>query len=125
MRCWLFFDGTNRRKNYLDVSTQLFWTISAGSKPQFQAPTWYFPAGGGTWGFDSTSSIFNNGTPEQASILKLARPIILPVRQNFAARADFFNVGSESALDSLNAGTTDDQKVVQFMLDGLQTRDVQ
>ena len=125
LRCWLFFNGTNRRANYLNVTSQLFWTLIVGNKPMFQAPSWYHPAGGGVWGFDSTTSIFSNGTPEQGSILKLARPIIVPVRQNFAARADFFNMGSVSALDGLNSGATDDQKNIAFMIDGLQTRDVQ
>jgi hypothetical protein len=125
LRCFMFFDGTNRRSNYLNVTSQLFWTLTVGNKPMFQAGCWYFPAGGGVWGLDATESIFNNGTPEQGSILKLARPIIVPVRQNFSASADFFNIGATSALDGLNSGATDDIKNIQFMLDGLQTRDVQ
>lgn len=125
LRCWMFFDGTNRRENYLNVTSQLFWTLTVGQKPMFQAPAWYFPAGGGVWGFDSTASIFNHGTPEQGAILKLARPIIVPVRQNFSATADFYNIGTTNALDGLNSGATDDVKNIAFMLDGLQTRDVQ
>jgi len=125
LRCFLFFDGANRRNNYLGVMSQLFWTLIVGNKPMFQAPCWYHPAGGGIWGFDSTNAIFNHGTPEQASILKLARPIIVPVRQNFAAQADFYAIGTTSALDLLNSGATDDQKNIMYMLDGLQTRDVQ
>jgi hypothetical protein len=125
LRCFLFFDGTNRRTNYVNVMSQLFWTLTVGNKPMFQAPCWYFPAGGGIWGFDSTNAVFNHGTPEQASILKLARPIIVPVRQNFAAAADFFAIGTTSAIDLLNSGATDDIKDISFMLDGLQTRDVQ
>lgn len=125
LRCNLYFEGTNRRRNYTQVMSQLFWTLSVGNKPMFQAPCWYFPAGGGVWGFDSAQSVLNNGTPEQAAILKLARPIVVPVRQNFAAQADFYNLGSVSALSLLNTGATDDQKCISFMLDGLQTRDVQ
>jgi len=125
LRCFMFFDGTNRRTNYLEVTAQLFWTLTVGTKPMFQAPCWYYPAGGGVWGFDSTQSIFSHGTPEQAAILKLARPIIVPVRQNFAAQADFFAIGTTSALDLLNSGAPDDVKNILFMLDGLQTRDVQ
>ena len=128
MRAYLFFDGTNRRANYQRVSSQLFFTLTLGDKPQFVAPCWYFPAGGGVWGFDasaSTGSIFNNGEPTQEALMKLARPIVLPVRQNFNCNAEFFAVGSTSALDLLNAGATDDQKVIQFYIDGLQTRDVQ
>lgn len=125
LRCYLFFDGTNRRFNYLEVTSQLFWTLTVGTKPMFQAPCWYYPSGGGVWGFDATQSIFNLGTPEQAAILKLARPIIVPVRQNFAAQADFFAIGTTSALNGLNNAATDDVLDISFMLDGLQTRDVQ
>lgn len=125
LRCFMFFDGPNRRDNYLNVTSQLFWTLVVGTKPMFQAPCWYYPAGGGVWGFDATASIFSHGTPEQASILKLARPIIVPVRQNFAAQADFFAIGTTSALNGLNAADTDDILNILFMLDGLQTRDVQ
>ena len=125
IRCWLYFDGTNKRTNYVNVASQLYWTLIVGNKPQFQAPCWYHAAGGGVWGFDSADSIMNLGTPEQPAILKLARPIIVPVRQGFMAQADFFDVGDVSALDLLNAGASDDQKVVLYMIDGLLTRDVQ
>lgn len=125
MRCWMYFDGTNRRANYLQTASQLYFTLTLGDKPQFQAPSWYFPAGGGIWGTDNTASIYNNGMPTQESILKLARPIVVPVRQNISVDASFFTVGSTNALTLLNAGATDDQKVIMFMLDGLQTRDVQ
>lgn len=125
LRCSLYFDGTNKRSNYLGTVNQLFWTLFVGNKPMFQAPCWYHPAGGGLWGFDSTDSVFTLGTPEQGAILKLARPIIIPVRQNFFAQADWYDIGTISALDGLNSGATDDQKVIEYMIDGLQTRDVQ
>lgn len=125
LRCWLFFAGTNRRANYLNVAAQLYFTLTVGEKPMFQAPCWYHPSGGGVWGFDSTTSIFNLGEPTQEAILKLARPIIVPVRQNFSVTAEFFPVGTVVALDGLNSGATDDQKVIMYMVDGLQTRDVQ
>jgi hypothetical protein len=73
---------------------------------------WYFPAGGGIWGFDSGTSIFNHGVPSQEAILKLARPIMVPVRQNFNVNAEFFVVGSTDARTVLNAGATDDEKVI-------------
>ena len=125
IRCWLYFDGTNKRANYLNTAAQLYWTLIVGNKPMFQAPCWYHPAGGGVWGFDSTSSIMTLGTPEQPSILKLARPIIIPVRQGFLAQADWFPIGSVDGLAGINSGASDDQKVILLMLDGLMTRDVQ
>lgn len=125
LRAWLFFDGTNARANYQGVLSQLYFTLTLGDKPQFVAPCWYYPAGGGIYGLDATTPVFNNGNPQQSAIMKLARPIILPVRQNFNVNAEFFSVGTTSALDQLNSGATDDQKVILFMIDGLQTRDVQ
>jgi hypothetical protein len=125
LRALLFFDGTNARTNYQGVANQLIFTLTLGDKPQFVAPAWYFPAGGGIWGFDSTDAVFNNGEPGQSEIMKLARPIILPVRQNFNVTAEFFPVGTTVALNLLNSGTTDDQKVISFYIDGLQTRDVE
>lgn len=127
MRAWLFFDGTNARTNYQGVTSQLYFTLTLGDKPMFVAPCFYFPAGGGVYGFNGTAatSIYNHGLPSGNSIMKLARPVILPVRQNFNVNAEFFAVGSTSALSTLNSGATDDQKVIMFMIDGLQTRDVQ
>jgi hypothetical protein len=77
------------------------------------------------WGYDATDAIYNLGEPTQEAILKLARPIMLPVRQNFNVEAQFFTVGSTNALTILNSGATDDEKVIMFVIDGLQTRDVQ
>jgi hypothetical protein len=128
LRVWLYFNGTNRRILYLGTASQLYWTLTVGDKPSFQAPCWYFPAGGGIWGFDSGTSIFNNGAPTQEAILKLARPIMVPVRQNFSVTADWFAVGSANYLTGatgINTGATDDEKVIMFMIDGLQTRDAQ
>lgn len=125
MRCWLYFRGTNHRANYLLTSTQLYFTLNLGDKPQFAAPAWYYPAGGGIWGFDSGTAIFNNGTPEQVAIMKLARPILVPVRQNINVVAEFFTVGSTDARTLLNAGNGSDEKIITFIIDGLHTRDVQ
>lgn len=125
LRAWLFFDGTNRRDLYLQTVSQLYFTLSLGDKPQFSAPCWYHPAGGGIYGTDNTASVLNNGYPSQQSILKLARPIIIPVRQNISVNAEFFAVGTTNVLDIINNAATDDQMVIMYMIDGLQTRDVQ
>lgn len=120
LRCWLFFDGTNIRANYLGTASQLYFTYNLGDKPQFQAPCWYFPAGGGIYGADTAAAagIFNLGYPSHGAILKLARPIIIPVRQNINVNAEFFTVGTTDARTLLNTGAVDDQKVVMFMIDG-------
>jgi len=128
LRAFLYFNGINRRALYLGVAAQLYFTLTLGDKPQFVMPCWYFPAGGGIWGFDATAttgSIFNNGVPGQSEIMKLARPIIFPVRQNFSVTAEFFTIGTNNVLTTINTGATDDQKVIMFVIDGLQTRDVQ
>ena len=124
LRAYLFFGGTNAAANYQNVASQLYFTLTLGDKPQFSAPAWYFPAGGGVWSGGSTA-IHSNGVPSQEAIMKLARPIIVPVRQNFNVNAEFFGMGATVALDLLNTGAADDQKCIQFIIDGLQTRDVQ
>ena len=125
LRCWMFFRGTNHRTNYLGTASNLYFTLNVGDKPQFAAPAWYFPAGGGIWGYDSGTSVLNHGTPEQTSIMKLARPVAVPTRQNFSVTAEWFPIGSTDARTTINSGATDDEKVIMFIIDGLQTRDVQ
>lgn len=127
MRCWLYFDGITHRDLYMQVMSQLYFTLTLGDKPQFVAPCWYFPSGGGLYGDGGSAAdaVFNLGYPSQQAILKLARPIIIPVRQNISVNAEFFAVGSTDVLDILNNAATDDQMVIMFMIDGLQTRDVQ
>jgi hypothetical protein len=131
LRAYLFFDGTNMRSNYLNVSSQLYFTYQLGDKPVFQAACWYFPAGGGIYGTPDSAAganghaILNLGYPSQGAILKLARPIVIPVRQNIIVSAQFFPVGTTDARTLLNTGAPDDVKVIQFYIDGLQTRDVQ
>lgn len=140
LRCFLYFEGQDRRTLYLGVSTQLFWTLVLGDKPQFQCPAWYLPAGGGIWGFDSgtgtgtqgagsSGSIFANGVPSQESILKLAKPLLIPVRQAIKVRADFFLFGTHDILNgaspSINSPGTTQHTQITYMVDGLQTRDVE
>ncbi|HZJ67640.1 MAG TPA: hypothetical protein VFD36_29255 [Kofleriaceae bacterium] len=125
LRAWLYFDGQTHRDLYLQTISQLYFTLTLGDKPQFVAPCWYFPAGGGIYGSDNSDSVLNNGYPSQQAILKLARPIIIPVRQNISVNAEFFAVGTTNVLDLINNAQTDDQMVIMYMIDGLQTRDVQ
>lgn len=127
LRAWLYYDGTNARDLYLQTVSQLFFTLTLGDKPQFVAPCWYHPAGGGIYGTPGPqqAGIYNNGYPSQQSILKLARPIIIPVRQNIAVKAEFFTMGTTNVLDIINNAATDDQMCVTYVIDGLQTRDVQ
>jgi hypothetical protein len=123
LRLWTYFDGTNARDLYQQVISQIYWTLNIGDKPQFQCPGWYLPAGGGVFGSDATTPIFNNGWPSQDAILKLARPLVVPVRQNFNVILEFFTVGTTDALTLLNGGAQDDQKVVLAMLDGKTAND--
>jgi hypothetical protein len=107
-------------------------------------PTWYFPAGGGLTGdlAGATDLIHlqNSGWDGHQSILKLARAILLPPRQNLICKARIFALddngqaqlfgtrqGSRNMLslrDNLNAVDAI-QKVITFTFDGLFSRDVQ
>lgn len=125
LRCFMHFDGTNRRAAYVGCAAQLYFTFVLSDRPQFQAPAWYFPQGGGIWGFDSGSSIFSNGVPSQDAILKLGKAIVIPVRQSIGVTAEFFKIGTYDVLDTLNTNrAASDQSSLIFMIDGIRTRDV-
>lgn len=129
---------------YFQTLDQLFWTFGAGMKPSLvQMPTAYFPYGGGLHGDlgGATNLIFwNNGTPDHSGILRLARAVLIPPRQNIVCRAEISSLpdggnsatfagaqGSRSMLslkDNLNAVDLI-QKSVSFCMDGLLSRDVQ
>ena len=76
LRNWMFFDGPNKRQNYEGCMSQLHYTLTVGDKPQFVAPAWYFPSGGGIYGGGGgDNASYNAGYPSQSAIMKLARPI--------------------------------------------------
>lgn len=125
MRLWLYFEGTNALLMYTRTQMELYLTLNIGDKPQFSAPGWFFPAGGGISGWDSATPIATNGVPSQEAILKLAKPIPIPARQHFTVVADFHDLGSSSVRTQyLNAATTIGRREVKVVLDGLHTRDV-
>ncbi len=124
---------------------QLHWTFGTGEKPSISnMPTWYFPAGGGISGDmgGATDLIHwqNSGYDGHAGILRLARAILLPPRQNIKCQATIYALpangqeqtagltqGSRNMLslkDNLNA-YDGINKVITFTFDGLFSRDVQ
>jgi hypothetical protein len=124
---------------------QLHWTFGTGLKPSIEnLPTFYFPTGGGLSGdlAGATDLIHqqNTGYDGHSGILRLARAILLPPRQNIKCEAKIYALpdaaqalafgltqGSRNMLslrDNLNAPDLA-QKCVMFMFDGLFSRDVQ
>lgn len=125
---------------------QLHWSFGTGEKFSItNMPTKYFPDGGGLSGdMGGTSDLihWNNGTPEHTAILRLARAILLPPRQNVLCTANISRLpdGGNAAVagttvaangrdmlslrDNLNA-RDGINKVIQFTFDGLFARDVQ
>jgi len=125
IRCWTHFTGTNSLTMYTRVASQLYLTLTVGDKPQFASPSWYFPAGGGIYGWDSTTPVMNNGVPSQEAILKLAKPIPIPARQHFYVTADLHDVGNSSVrTEYLNGSTTIGIREIKVFVDGIHTRDV-
>jgi len=131
---------------YWQAEEQLHWSYGTGEKFSItNMPTKYFPDGGGLWGDLGGSSDlihFNNGTPDHTAILRLARAILLPPRQNVACTANISPLpdggngtswgmtvtGNGRNMLSLvaNLNATDGiNKVIQFTFDGLFARDVQ
>lgn len=124
---------------------QLHWTFGTGLKPSIDnLPTFYFPAGGGLSGdMGATTDLIhwqNGGWEGHTGILRLARAVMIPPRQNILCSAKIFALpdngqalnfltqqGTRNMLslrDNLNAADAV-QKVILFMFDGLFSRDVQ
>jgi len=130
IRCWMFFKnvdqaGSNALAIYALMVHQLYLNLFVGDKPQFLAPVWYFPAGGGIDASDNVVPIANNGQPTQESILKLAKPIPVPARQHFYVEATFYDTGTISVLDQYINNNGNGVQECKVMLDGIHTRDVQ
>lgn len=124
---------------------QLHWSFGTGEKFSItNMPTKYFPDGGGLSGDNGgTSDLIHwqNGDPSHTAILRLARAVLLPPRQNVRCIANISKLpdGGNGATvvstttngrnmlsltDNLNA-KDGINKVIQFTFDGLFARDVQ
>jgi hypothetical protein len=137
--------------NYNDVyrlhwqaEEQLLWSFGAGDKDSIkQMPSAYFPYGGGLHGDNggATDLIhWNNGMPDHAGILRIARAILLPPRQNIRCTAQIVSLpdGGNAATFGTTQGARNMlsltanlnavdlvQKVISMTFDGLFSRDVQ
>lgn len=126
MRCWMWFRGNSAMLMYSVTAHQLYLNLYVGDKSLFLSPCWMFPAGGGIWGYDSSTPIMNNGMPEQTAILKFAKAIPVPARQHFYVDATFYDTGTLSVRTQyLNSSTTIGDREIKVFLDGINTRDVQ
>lgn len=125
IRVWIWYISTSALTMYQLTVHQMYLTLNVGDKPQFQGPAWLFPAGGGIWGFDSTTPAMVNGVPSAESILKFAKPIPIPARQHFHVKVNFYDTGSTSLRTTyLNASSTIGMREIKVFIDGLHTRDV-
>jgi len=72
-------------KLYHQAENQFFWQLQAGDKPQLTTFTAYTPFAGGLDGFfaDSRLPRANNGVPTSSALMRLARPVLIPPRQDF------------------------------------------
>lgn len=130
-------DNSRAEDLYSLLGYGAYFSLTVGDKPQFFAPLWYAPAGGGINGFTTENSrhVITNGIPAHTSILRLAKDIHVPARQNFKVDILMFpfirlGPGTGGAIGAdlditayLNA--FDGIKLFQFHIDGVQTRDVQ
>lgn len=124
---------------------QLHWSFGTGEKLSItNMQTKYFPDGGGLSGDNGgTTDLIHwqNGSPDHTAILRLARAILLPPRQNVLCTATISALpdGGNAALAATttpggrnmlsltsNLNALDGiSKVIQFTFDGLFARDVQ
>jgi hypothetical protein len=125
MRVFMQFIGTSALLMYQLVATQLHLRLILGNKPQFEAPAWYFPQGGGIWGNDSTTPAMCNGFPSSEAVLNFGVPIAMPAMQNFYVEAQCLDIGSTSVRSTyLNATSSIGSRQIAVFIDGLHTRDV-
>lgn len=142
-----FAPGTTEdvHRLYHQSAESLFWTIGAGDKNALNSmPSMYFPAGAGLHGdLGGASDLiqWSNGMPTHSALLRLGRAVTIVPRQSIKVfcSAQAYSAGANAAafgtvtpggrdmlniVHNLNAvdGIT---KVVSFVLDGLQSRDVQ
>lgn len=131
---------------YYQASEQIFWTIGTGEKNSIKSmPSSYFPWGGGLHGDMGGATdliLWNNGMPDHTGILRLARAIVLPPRQQILAQYQISNLIPQNAAAALAATLTQGnrnmmdvqgnlnaidlvQKTIALALDGLLSRDVQ
>lgn len=129
---------------HFQAQEQLHWSFGTGEKNSISnMATKYFPDGGGLSGDNGGVSElihWQNGSPDHTAILRLARAILLPPRQNIKCEANIFpyadggngsligtSQGSRNMLDlAANLNALDGiNKCVQFTFDGLFARDVQ
>lgn len=148
LRCYVQYIGPYAEMMYALTMQQLFLNFTVADKPQFSGPAWYFPQGGGAWGFVNTSpqpgtasnvnTMFGaNGVPQTDAILKFAKPIPIPARQHLKVVANLYDAGPGGNGTSLrrqffNTSNYDDgeqeypmgHRDVKVIIDGLHTRDV-
>jgi len=128
---------------YWQAEEQLLWSFGTGEKYSLSSmPTAYFPYGGGLAGHLGGATdliLWNNGTPDHTGILRLARAVLLPPRQNVRCSAQIVSLSTpNSATFGTTQGTRDMlsltsnlnacdgiNKVISFTFDGLFSRDVQ
>jgi hypothetical protein len=126
------------------TAEQLLWSFGAGDKFSITSmPSAYFPYGGGLHGdMGGVTDLihWNNGLPDHTGILRLARAILLPPRQNIKCQAQIVAMpdggnaavfgttqGARNMLSLTNNLNTVDglNKSISFTFDGLFSRDVQ
>lgn len=135
---------TDVHRMYWQAAEAILWSFGAGDKFSLSSmPSVYFPYGGGLHGQVGGGSdilLWNNGMPTQEAILRIARAVLIPPRQNIKAEAQFvaypdggndqtFGLrqngrNMQSVSDNLNA-IDGMAKVVSLTFDGLFSRDVQ
>lgn len=136
-------DVSDVQRLYWQAEEQLLWSFGAGDKFSITSmPSAYFPYGGGieaALGGNEGFLFANNGSSDHGGILRLARAVLIPPRQNLKVTAQIVpmadpqaavsgsTAGSRNMLSlTSNLNTVDlIQKVISFTFDGLFSRDVQ
>lgn len=124
LRCYVWYQGASALLMYQLTMNQLFLQFTVADKPQISGPAWYWPQGGGVFGFDSTTPAMTNGVPSVESILKFAKPIPIPSRQNIKVLANLYATGNTDLRATYLNSASYGMREIKVVIDGLETRDV-
>jgi hypothetical protein len=109
------------RADMTAIQNNLCFEFFIGDLIYAQAPLWYFPAGGGVWGFSVITSDagYQNGFPDRNNRRLLATKVVLDSQVEFYGRLN----GTVVTLAAAAAGGTG--ATVVCLLDGLLARGAQ
>jgi hypothetical protein len=93
-------------------------TFFVGEKVMIQAPTWFFPGGGGP--YSGNGRVINHGFPSPEATFRFAEPVFIDAQQNFRVEMEIPDAGALVELQRIYGPF-----FIWVTLDGYMCRDAQ